>query len=608
VTGDHALSFVVDGKAKWRREEALATTTHVEFVDLPYQLDSSMQTNPIGSTVKDLIQKVSGLSAPTRAGAFVNDFRVMPQSDKPLFTDKFQIRKLAVVITNANKIFAIETVSSQIIWSKYFGGSPGSLKRLFKLRNTGRLAPECTVVLMEGNSTSTQGCSLFSFNPLNGKETSKVSLSNPVKHLIPLPDRDDEHRRILMVVSHNNEVSAFPASSTAQAALLKRAGKLFWYDIDKASSSASGYQVSVDKAGSETKFSSEQTWEVRFPSGESIDAVAGRSTEENIFAPYYVTGSHDVMYKYLNPNMICISTTSSSAPFFKGTRAVTSAVSEGAASTPTPSVHLYCVDTVKGHILYHVAHPMSKGPTHIAMSENWVAHTFWSERNLQTEMSVLELWEDHPVEENVMEVMMNGMGFGVQKKANQYVKKKHFATGDEEGETFSSFAKHSPVKEEQSYIFPAVVKVMGVTTSETGITSKTLLVGTSADQLYGMPKKMFDARRPVKAPTQEEMEEGLMQYNPILPFIPTDVLSYNKTVAGIRGIKAVPAGGLESTSLVMAYGIDMFFTPVAPSKTFDMLPEDFQFSILAMTIVGLVVAVFAASMASKRKDLNMLWK
>ena len=39
----------------------------------------------------------------------------------------------------------------------------------------------------------------------------------------------------------------------------------------------------------------------------------------------------------------------------------------------------------------------------------------------------------------------------------------------------------------------------------------------------------------------------------------------------------------------------------APSKTFDMLPEDFQYGILVLTIVGMSVATMGASMASKRK-------
>jgi hypothetical protein len=43
-------------------------------------------------------------------------------------------------------------------------------------------------------------------------------------------------------------------------------------------------------------------------------------------------------------------------------------------------------------------------------------------------------------------------------------------------------------------------------------------------------------------------------------------------IFGLRGIQTAPAY-LESTSLVFAWGVDMFFTRVTPSGAFDMLNE-----------------------------------
>jgi len=336
------------------------------------------------------------------------------------------------------------------------------------------------------------------------------------------------------------------------------------------------------------------------PPTEAIDQVAARPLE-TVFSPNHITGTHDVLRKYLNPNILAISTVSDNTPFFKGTKGV-------GASGSSPSVHMYCIDTVTGHVLYHVAHPQSMGPTHLALSENWVAHTYWSDRHLRTEMSVLELWEDEVAQDDLSELVMRGLGLAPASPSNKFTKRKHFSDGLNEGNTFSSFTSHAPQKEEQSFVFPLAVKALAVSSTEIGITSKDLLVATSTDQLFAMPRKFFDARRPMKDPTAEEMEEGLMKYHPLLPMIPTNVLSYNQTIARLQGIRAAPAGGLESTSLVLAYGLDMFFTRSAPSKTFDMLPEDFQYGILGLTIVGLTVATFAATVASKRKDLNMLWR
>ena len=156
-------------------------------------------------------------------------------------------------------------------------------------------------------------------------------------------------------------------------------------------------------------FTSQETWAMQFPDTEKIDTVAARSLEETVFSPTYITGHHEVLTKYLNPNLVAISTVSEHLPFFKVTQPLpctaalhccpalhckpgaessaasyciilqgTKAASTGASTNP--SVHMYCIDTITGHVMYHVAHPASTGPTHLALSDNWVVQTYWSDR------------------------------------------------------------------------------------------------------------------------------------------------------------------------------------------------------------------------------------
>jgi outer membrane protein assembly factor BamB len=591
-SADHGLTLIQKGVAVWRREEALATIQHVEFVDLPYQAEDSEDPTKFAA---DLMAKLSGQATANAARSHVRNYAVKEASTTALYTDKFGIRKLAIVSTSSNKVYAINTETSEIVWQKLFPVSEGVIKRLFLVRKTGSLPPECIAVSIAGSKTT-----FNSFNPHSGKIVTESSLPFAAQHVVALPDKDSEHRRILMVINRNaREVVAYPSSKEAHAALAAHLKEFFWHDVDKAANTVTGYRV-VEKGD---KFFSEQLWQVSFPSSERIDAIAARSLEETIFSPMHVTGNHDVMRKYINPNLLAISTVSDHVPFFKGTKAG----STGTSAT-NPSVHMYCVDTITGHVLYHVAHPQSTGPTHLALSENWAVHTYWSDRHLRTELSVVELWEDDRNIEDMTTLVLRGLGLAEKPPSNKFVKRKHFSTGVDEGQKFSSFQQSNPQKEEQSFVFPLSVKVLAVSSTDLGITSKDLLVGTSTNQLYALPRKFFDARRPMKQATEADMEEGLVQYHPVLPLIPTNILSYNQSVAGLRGIRAVPAGGLESTSLVLAYGIDMFFCRSAPSKTFDMLPDDFQYGILLLTIAGLSVATMAATMASKRKDLNLLWR
>lgn len=78
-------------------------------------------------------------------------------------------------------------------------------------------------------------------------------------------------------------------------------------------------------------------------------------------------------------------------------------------------------------------------------------------------------------------------------------------------------------------------------------------------------------------------------------------------VEGLRGIVSAPAK-LESTTLVFAYGVDLFFTPLAPSRTYDSLTEDFSYALLLLTIVALVTAIFATWILSERKKLRDKWR
>lgn len=51
---------------------------------------------------------------------------------------------------------------------------------------------------------------------------------------------------------------------------------------------------------------------------------------------------------------------------------------------------------------------------------------------------------------------------------------------------------------------------------------------------------------------------------------------------------------LESTSLVVAYGLDLFVVRVMPEKTFDMLTEEYNFKAVVLTMLGMSVAIVVA--------------
>lgn len=97
---------------------------------------------------------------------------------------------------------------------------------------------------------------------------------------------------------------------------------------------------------------------------------------------------------------------------------------------------------------------------------------------------------------------------------------------------------------------------------------------------------------------------------PYMPEIPLNFefsLNYYNYVYNIRGIATSPSG-LESTSLVFAYGLDLFYTRVFPSRTFDMLREDFDFFFIVTLMVGLVLGTLVSKKLASSSVLKKAWR
>ncbi|KAF4624240.1 hypothetical protein G7Y89_g13934 [Cudoniella acicularis] len=143
----------------------------------------------------------------------------------------------------------------------------------------------------------------------------------------------------------------------------------------------------------------------------------------------------------------------------------------------------------------------------------------------------------------------------------------------------------------QTYLVPGAISHMSVTSTRQGITTRQLLCTiASSNAIIGIPRTLLDPRRPVgRDPTPGEMEEGLFRYQPVIEFDPKLVLTHKREVIGVKDVIASPAV-LESTSLLFAYGIDIFGTRVAPSAAFDILGKGFN----KLSLVGTVLALWGS--------------
>lgn len=119
-----------------------------------------------------------------------------------------------------------------------------------------------------------------------------------------------------------------------------------------------------------------------------------------------------------------------------------------------------------------------------------------------------------------------------------------------------------------------------------------------------MPWVLLDPRRNAMAPAEYE---GIIPYIPELVIQHESILNYNQTVAKISGIYTAPSG-LESTCLVIVCGLDVFVTRVSPSKTFDLLKEDFDYFLISTVLIGLITASYVVRHLAAKKTIKQAWK
>lgn len=100
-----------------------------------------------------------------------------------------------------------------------------------------------------------------------------------------------------------------------------------------------------------------------------------------------------------------------------------------------------------------------------------------------------------------------------------------------------------------------------------------------------------------------------MMYTPLVPVYnrPQAMVTNNRTIASLKKISSAPAE-LESTTLVFAHGLDLFYVRMAPAKAFDLLPSDFQYEMLILLCIGFLVATFVTKRLAQRKALREAWK
>lgn len=300
--------------------------------------------------------------------------------------------------------------------------------------------------------------------------------------------------------------------------------------------------------------SGHSAWQFVPSGGQQISKVIARPYDEPVASIGKVLGDRRVLYKYLNHNIAMVTSISEEAKI------------------ATISI----IDTVSGSIIFTATHEDVDVTLPIAstISENWFAYSFASATAITGakgyQIVVSEMYESP---------LPNDRG-----------------PRGSASNTSAIISTYEPHVVTQTYHMAEKISHMAVTQTRQGITSRLLLVVLpESNAVVGIPRQIIDPRRPIdRDPTPSEAMEGLMRYDPILRLDPKWYLTHQRDVLGIEKITTSPAI-LESTSLIFAYGLDIFGTRASPSFSFDVLGKDFNklqmlATVAALTVVTLGVA------------------
>ncbi|KAI1804785.1 DUF1620-domain-containing protein [Daldinia bambusicola] len=569
VTDEDDWTQIVNGDVSWTRPEGLSGAVAATWAEIPESedlaktLEAEAHTDPWSAFVHRVTRHIDELqylpaylkTVPERLSASLLGLETV-ETSKTLSRDSFGLNKLVVLATKRGKLYGLDTGNhGRIVWSKSANETPGKKPWNVKAIYADDVNGFVTVRGADGEFIIVKS------------DTGKTVESMPIGLLPPVESAvvvDSDAGPWLLPIGEGGKIAEFNSTWAPKQTIVTRTSD---GGIRGVKFFTQGEQV-VEIP----------TWTFNPPAGQKIVEVASRSAHDPIASIGRVLGDRTVKYKYLNPNTL-----------------VVAAVNE-----QTASLSVYLLDTVSGQVLtsstYEGIDP-TKDIT-CAVAENWFACSFFGQYKLRDSQSqrlkgyqivVSDLYEsDNANDRGPLADLVNYSSLDpVDLPTSPYL----------------------PSVVSKTFILSAPVASLAVTKTRQGITTRQLLAYLPASRaIVAIPRMALEPRRPVgRDPTPAELEEGLTKYFPAIELDPRMMITHQRDVLGVREIITAPAV-LESTSLVVAYGVDVFGTRVTPSLAFDVLGKGFNKVALVGTVAALVAGVGALRPMVRKKQIDARWK
>ena len=497
-----------------------------------------------------------------------------------LYHDHFGFRKMVVAASTRGKLYGIDQSleSSKLVWQRSilgFGlgeGAPEPKVRVTHMLQTrasgilenGSPVPPIVSVVAEVESGGAVQTRLYELNPLTGEmlggEDDGLVLGDgrllDLQVLPPSVHGKDPARLTLLALQANGRVLVWPADAGVAETLEALQDKLYLVLAHRgAPAELEGFRLQEAADGHHRV----ATWRMPFAPGEELLEVL-HQPHDHVASLGRVRGDRSVLYKYLNPHARLVTT------YVAAERVL----------------NAYVVDIVKGDVVYHmqVPHVERADGLHATFAENWIMLQYATN-------STAEGSDPQPEAPPVFETVPGmdweddrGRGYTRRLVSIELYERQRPETLDATNSTsFGGAASAAgavmprppPTAFSQAFLLPYGVRSVATTRTTFGVTTKSVVLATDRENLVLLPRRLLDPRRPLGKPSAHEMEEQLVTYTPEIP----DELAWRITrpevrVTGLSGIVTAPAL-LESSSMVLATGLDWVYTTASPSGQFDRL-------------------------------------
>ncbi|CAD5211294.1 unnamed protein product [Bursaphelenchus okinawaensis] len=496
--------------------------------------------------VRDLFGLYSAPSRTLHAGSFVGDNNDKVEMER----DYFNLRKIVVVSTLQGSVYGIHSDYGVVMWSVYLGNQFAPLTTQLNEQKVPLFIQRSTAhyqykaqAAVVYNLKAEQKSKVLLLNPVNGEIQNSYTVYS-LKRAELAPFANEQQLTPLLLIDTTGKTQFIPPLPASY----QPSYPVYLFNVQISDGLLSGGKINT------TLNAFEQLWETKLglSPDEKIKAIQGKPAHQKVHSQGKVLGDRNVLYKYSNPNLVAILTID---------------------NTHT-TLSLYLVDAVTGEVIHVAKHNHGSEPVNLLHCENWITYTYWNELTRRTEIGVIELYE------------------GLEQ------------TNAEHFNSYTSLKKPLEVIS-KSFVFPQGVSALGASDTELGLTTRAVLIAMPFGGVTEVSRRILDARRPLEM-TPELREEMIVPYIPEIPIATEDLINYNQTVFQIKAIKTSPSG-LESTSLMLAYGLDMFYTRLTPSGTFDILKDDFDYILISLVMVALVVASVVCKKLSRYQTLKNSW-